>query len=45
VENAIRNSQPPEEVKAATKVLLTGIETLVRSSKPKTKDKGVTANS
>jgi CheY-like chemotaxis protein len=45
VENAIRNSQPPEEVKAATKVLLTGIETLLRSSKSKTKDKGVTANS
>ncbi|MAE45941.1 MAG: hypothetical protein CMJ86_03520 [Planctomycetes bacterium] len=44
VESAIRNSQPPEEVKAATKVLLMGIETLLLSSKSKTKDKGVTAN-
>ena len=44
VESAIRNSQPPEEVKAATKVLLMGIETLLPSLKSKTKDNGVTAN-
>ncbi|HIG86533.1 MAG TPA: response regulator [Planctomycetes bacterium] len=45
VETAIRNSQPLEEINAATRMLLTEIETLLRSSKSKTKDKGVTTNS